>query len=169
MLAARPGKTRGKSELTLSLLASLCICRHCPRYIRLSLILPASANVAPAVLASLARSLPARSTIVRVLPPHASAWRRALLGRFLTSTLKKPWLRELTLLLPVPATRRSCSPASSTISAWFMLPHTTLRSPATSFLSGDASVDLKRSGRRRYSFVAADRIGGVSRSKMRSL
>ena len=37
---------------------SLCICRHCPRYIKLSLILPASAKVAPAVFAFRARSDP---------------------------------------------------------------------------------------------------------------
>ena len=47
-----------------------CICKHCPKYIKLSLILPASANVAPCVFASLALSLPAKSTIVNALPPH---------------------------------------------------------------------------------------------------
>ena len=40
---------------------------HWPKYIKLSLILPASAKVAPAVLAVRARSEPARSTIVSVL------------------------------------------------------------------------------------------------------
>lgn len=44
-----------------------------------------------------------------------------------------------------------------------------LRRPATTFLSGESSVDLNSNGRRRYSFVAADLIGGVSRSKILSL
>ena len=82
---------RGEGEMyTLfpSWLWSLCICRHCPRYIKLSLIFPASANVAPAVLAFLARSDPARSTTVMVAPLH-----RLLippLTLLLTSTTKKP-------------------------------------------------------------------------------
>lgn len=42
---------------------SLCIWRHCPRYIKLSLILPASANVAPAVFAFRARSEPVNAVI----------------------------------------------------------------------------------------------------------
>lgn len=37
---------------------ALCICKHWPRYIKLSLILPASANVAPAVFAFRALSEP---------------------------------------------------------------------------------------------------------------
>jgi hypothetical protein len=39
------------------------ICTHCAGYINLSLIFPASCNVWPWVMASLALSLPARSTM----------------------------------------------------------------------------------------------------------
>ena len=72
-------------------------------------------------------------------------------------------------MLPVPATLRSCKPASSTINAWCRLPQITLRNPATAFRSGDPSVGLNNNGRRRYSLVAVDLIGGVRRSKIRSL
>jgi hypothetical protein len=108
---------------------------------------------------------------VRALPPQGTSppCLRLSLVRFLTSTQKNPWLRELTLLLPVPATLRSCKPASSTINAWCRLPQITLRNPATAFRSGDASVGLNNNGRRRYSLVAVDLIGGVRRSKIRSL
>jgi hypothetical protein len=108
---------------------------------------------------------------VRALPPQGTSppYLRLSLVRFLTSTQKNPWLRELTLLLPVPATLRSCKPASSTINAWCRLPQMTLRNPATAFRSGDASVGLNNNGRRRYSLVAVDLIGGVRRSKIRSL
>lgn len=144
-----------------------CICRHCPRYIKLSLIFPASCNVAPCVLASLALSLPARSTIVSALPPHCPG---ILLRRlFLTSTQKKPWLRLDTLFDPVPATRRSCSPASRTIKASFIVPQIIFLNPATTFLSGDCSVGLNKRGRRRNSFVDLFGLAGVSRSKIRSL
>ena len=56
----RVGKRWMESWLALLLPSpeSLCICKHWPRYIKLSLILPASASVAPAVLAFLARSEP---------------------------------------------------------------------------------------------------------------
>ena len=83
-----------------------------------------------------------------------------------TITTKNPWLRELTLLLPVPATLRSCNPVSSTMSASSYVPHTTFLSPATTFRSGEASVDLNRRCRRRRSLVL---VGTVSKSKMRSL
>lgn len=146
----------------LELPTSLCVCRHCPRYMRLSLILPASTNVAPCVFASLARSLPAKSTMVSLLPPQGPAF--LLRIRFLTSKQKKPWLLLDTLLLPVPATLRSRSPASSTMMASLRLVQTTLRRPATTLRSGDSSVDLKSSGRLRKSFVAADLDGGVRRS-----
>lgn len=97
-----------------------------------------------------------------LLPPHGPALR--LRVRFFTSKQKKPWLRLDTLLLPVPATRLSCRPASSTMTASLKLPQMTLRSPATTLRSGDSSVDLNSSGRRRYSLVATDLVAGVSRS-----
>ena len=78
---------------------------------------------------------------------------RLFFARFLTSTQKNPWLRELTLLLPVPATLRSCKPASSTINAWCKLPQITLRKPATALRSCETSADLKSNERRRYSLV----------------
>lgn len=143
-----------------------CICMHWPRYIRDSLILPASASVAPAVFAFRARSEPAKSTMVSVLldqGPFRS------MSRFLTSTQKKPWLRELTALLPVPATLRSVRPVSSTIMASSKLPQMILVSPATTFRSGLCSVLLKRSARRLtlgcLFFIALP----LNRSKMRSL
>lgn len=49
--------------------------------------------------------LPARSTIVSVLLDHGPGIAARCL--FFTSMQKKPWLRELTALLPVPATRLS--------------------------------------------------------------
>jgi len=70
---------------------------------------------------------------------------------------------------PVPATRRSWSPASSTISASFMVPQMILRRPATTLRSGDCSVGLNNSGRRRNSFVDLFGRAGVSRSKILSL
>ena len=116
---------------------SLCICKHWPRYMRLSLIFPASAKVAPAVFAFLARSdpvlevrraarqssvsnsmtsyIPARSTSVSWVP--VQAFDMPPFGLFLISIQKKPWLRELTLLLPVPATLRSSRPFSRIIRA----------------------------------------------------
>ena len=151
----------------LMLLASLCIWRHWPRYIKLSLIFPASARVAPWVLASLALSLPAKSTILKVLLPQWELERPRRL--FLTSTQKKPWLREETLLLPVPATRLSWRPASSTNNASLRLLQMIFRRPATTLRSGESSVDLKSRGRRRYSLVAFDLTGGVRRSNIRSL
>lgn len=83
---------------------SLCICMHWPRYMRDSLILPASARVEPAVFAARARSepgtvrrqvlisdfrdLPARSTMVNALLDQFEVAAPASL--FLTSTQKKP-------------------------------------------------------------------------------
>lgn len=58
---------------------------------------------------------PAKSTTVSCAPLHEVDI--PPLGRLFTSTQKKPWLRELTLLLPVPATLRSIRPVSKTISA----------------------------------------------------
>lgn len=77
---------------------------HWPRYIRLSLIFPASASVAPAVRAFRARSepfellvehlfqekalhAPAKSTTVIVLPLHGPF---VALFRFFTSMAKNP-------------------------------------------------------------------------------
>jgi hypothetical protein len=83
---------------------SLCICMHWPRYMRDSLILPASASVEPAVFAARARSepvaisvsssisdrdySPARSTMVKALLDQFDVAAPASL--FLTSTQKKP-------------------------------------------------------------------------------
>jgi hypothetical protein len=136
------------------LLMSDWICMHCPRYMRDSLILPASARVDPAVLAVLARSepgkgkydtsllaansSPAKSTILRVLPTQCTP--DFLL--FLTSMQKKPWLREDTALLPVPVTRRSSSPVSNTSSASSRLPQTIFLSPVTTFRSWNQDVFL---------------------------
>src|ERR1700753_1570983 len=113
---------------------------HWPRYIKLSLILPASASVAPSVLAFRARSEPAISTTVRVLPSHFPLFMRCL--RF-TSTQKNPWLRELTALLPVPATFLSTHPFSKPINAPSREQHPPFGGPATTFLSGLSSVLLK--------------------------
>lgn len=143
-----------------------CICMHWPRYIRDSLILPASARVAPAVFAFRARSDPARSTIVSVLLDQGPFRSET---RFLTSTQKKPWLRELTALLPVPATLRSMRPVSKTIMASSKLPQIILVRPATTFRSGLCSVLLNSSARRLtlgcLFFIAIP----VKRSKIRSL
>jgi len=81
-----------------------CICMHWPRYMRDSLILPASARVEPAVFAARARSepvvvrcqssnpgvdhSPARSTMVKALLDQFDVAAPASL--FLTSTQKKP-------------------------------------------------------------------------------
>ena len=90
-------------------------------------------------------------------------------SRFLTSTQKKPWLRELTALLPVPATLRSVRPVSSTIMASSKLPQMIFVRPATTLRSGLCSVLLKSSARRLtlgcLFFIALP----VNRSKMRSL
>ena len=139
---------------------------HCPRYINDSLIFPASANVSPAVFAFLARSDPARSTMVSVLLDQGPF---RCMSRFLTSTQKKPWLRELTALLPVPVTFRSINPVSSTISASSKLPQMILVRPATTFRSGLCSVLLKRRARRlTFEFLLFVAVP-VKRSNIRSL
>lgn len=143
-----------------------CICMHWPRYMSDSLILPASARVSPAVFAFRARSEPAKSTMVRLLLDHGPC---RCASRFLTSTQKKPWLRELTALLPVPATLRSMSPVSRTMSASSKLPQMILVRPATTFRSGLCSVLLNNNARRftvEFLFFMAF---PHRRSKMRSL
>lgn len=58
---------------------SLCICRHWPRYIKLSLIFPASASVAPAVFAFRARSEPV--TVISISPASPSEYGSRLTGQ----------------------------------------------------------------------------------------
>lgn len=111
--------------------------------------------------------LPARSTMVIVLPVQQ-------LGldfrRFLTSTQKNPWLRELAALLPVPATRRSVRPVSITSNASSMLPQTTFFRPATTFLSGEDSVLLYKSALLlMFAEFFALAVTLARRSKIRSL
>ena len=84
--------------------------------------------------------------MVIVLPDHGPG--TAARCRFFTSNAKKPWLRELTALLPVPATLLSWRPVSRTRSASSRFAHTTLRKPATTLRSGENSVFLKRRARR---------------------
>lgn len=139
---------------------------HWPRYINDSLILPASARVAPAVFALRARSDPARSTIVNVLLDQGP-FRSAL--RFLTSTQKKPWLRELTALLPVPATLRSIRPVSKIIIASSKLPQMIFVRPATTFRSGLCSVLLNNNALRLTLGCLFFSALPLNRSKMRSL
>jgi hypothetical protein len=131
-----------------------------------SLILPASASVSPAVLAFRARSDPARSTMVRLLLDQGPLRSAAL---FLISTWKKPWLRELTALLPVPVTLRSMRPVSSTIMASSKLPQMILVRPATTFRSGLFSVFLKSKALRFTFGCLFFAVFPLNRSKMRSL
>lgn len=139
---------------------------HCPRYISDSLILPASARVDPAVFALRARSDPARSTMLNALLDHGPLY---CASRFLTSTQKKPWLRELTALLPVPATLRSMRPVSRTIKASSKLPQIIFVRPATTLRSGLCSVLLNNKARRLTLGFLLFMTLPVRRSKIRSL